>query len=99
MPYNDDAPVTGDRTPLDATADRSVACVELVALASDYLEGTISPELQERIDAHLAGCEGCTTYMDQLRGVVEAAGHLTPEAVPEEAVDRLLDAFRAARSA
>ena len=98
MPHHDDASVTSDKERLVAAADRSVACAELVALASEYLEGTISPELQERIDTHLAGCEGCTMYMDQLRGVVEAAGHLTPDAVPEEAVDRLLDAFRAARS-
>ncbi len=98
MPRHDDAPMTGDSERLDGAADRSVACVELVALASDYLEGTISPELEARIDTHLAGCDGCSMYIDQLRGVVEAAGHLTPDAVPEEAVDRLLDVFRAARS-
>ena len=98
MLRNDDDTVTGDETPFDAAADQSVACVELVALASDYLDGTVSPELRERIDRHLAGCEGCTVYIDQLRSVIDAAGHLAPDAVPEEAVDRLLGVFRAARS-
>ena len=75
----------------------SLACIELVELVTEYLDGTLAPEERVRVDAHLAKCAGCTAYVEQMRQVAAAAGRLTPEAVPEEAVDRLLEAFRNAR--
>ena len=34
-----------------------LACKQLVELAADYLEGALSPELEARFEAHLAGCD------------------------------------------
>ena len=56
-----------------------LACKQLVELAADYLEDALSPQLKSRFEAHLAGCDGCTTYLSQtkqviaeLRGISEA---------------------------
>jgi anti-sigma factor RsiW len=90
-----DQPMTM-RALLDRLLARHLPCVELVELVSDYLDGSLAPRLRSRIDAHLTGCDGCTTYVEQMRRVIEAARRLTADAVPPEAVDRLVGLFRAA---
>ena len=47
-----------------------LACKQLVELAADYLEDALSPELKARFEAHLAGCDGCTTYLSQTQQVI-----------------------------
>ncbi len=74
-----------------------LTCRELVELVTDYLEGALAPAVRSRLETHLAGCAGCQLYVDQMRQTIEAVGRLDPEAVPPEAVDRLLEIFRAAR--
>jgi anti-sigma factor RsiW len=69
-------------------------CRELVELATDYLEGRLSAEERVRFEAHLALCDGCTTYLEQLRQVIRAAGKLEDESLDVGARDTLLAAFR-----
>jgi anti-sigma factor RsiW len=83
---------------LERLIARPLACIELIELASGYLDGDLAPRLRARIDAHLTGCDGCTRYVAQLRRVIEAAGRLVPPTPPAESVARLVDAFRAAPS-
>lgn len=73
-------------------------CQELVELVSDYLEGALSPADRARFDAHLATCEGCTRYVEQMRLTIRLAGRLTAESMSPEARDALLRAFRDWRS-
>jgi MFS family permease len=47
-----------------------LACKQLVELAADYLEDALSPQLKSRFEAHLAGCDGCTTYLSQTQQVI-----------------------------
>ena len=47
-----------------------LACKQLVELAADYLEDALSPQLKSRFEAHLAGCDGCTTYLSQTKQVI-----------------------------
>ena len=42
-------------------------CRDLVELITDYLEERLSPVDRARFEAHLAECEACRTYLDQLR--------------------------------
>ena len=81
----------------DSTA--ALRCDELVELVTPYLEGEMSPAEVARVDDHLALCPGCDAYVDQMRQTIALAGHLPPEALPDEAVDRLLAVFRASREA
>jgi anti-sigma factor RsiW len=75
-------------------AGRDLDCVELVELVTEYLEGALTPAERARVDAHLADCDGCTSYVEQVRMTIVAAGHLAPDDLPPGVMDRLLAAFR-----
>jgi anti-sigma factor RsiW len=69
-------------------------CQELVELVTDYLEGALSPADRERFDRHIAGCDGCTTYLEQMRTTIRLAGRLRPEDISPDAGAALLRSFR-----
>jgi anti-sigma factor RsiW len=71
-----------------------MTCQELVELVTEYLEGTLAPAERGRFEAHLRVCDGCTTYLEQMRQLIGALGRLTEESIPEDAKQTLLDAFR-----
>jgi anti-sigma factor RsiW len=75
-------------------AHRAILCRELVELLTDYLEGVLPPEEVAAVEAHLAVCPGCVSYLDQMRTTIKALGRLPVESVPEDALDELLGAFR-----
>jgi predicted anti-sigma-YlaC factor YlaD len=76
-----------------------VSCNELVEHVTDYLEGAMAPEERLRVDEHLAECDGCTTYLEQMRTTIRLTGMLTEQQVTDEARVALLEAFRDVRSA
>ena len=63
-------------------------------LVTDYLEGALSESDVHGFDAHLTACDGCTTYIAQMRDTIRIAGTLTEESLVPEARDELLAAFR-----
>lgn len=71
-----------------------MTCIELVELVTDYLEGSMPTAERARFDEHISGCEGCTTYMEQLRITIRLTGMLTEEQIALDARAALLDAFR-----
>jgi anti-sigma factor RsiW len=73
------------------------ACKEMVELVTDYLEGALVPEDRARFERHLGACDGCRTYVEQMRQTILVTGSLREEAIPPEAMDRLLVAFRSWR--
>jgi anti-sigma factor RsiW len=77
-----------------ANTYEDLSCQELVELVTDYLEGALPDELQQRFDAHIAHCSGCQTYLEQMRATIRATGTLSIESVSPEAERALLDAFR-----
>lgn len=56
-----------------------LVCQQIVELVSDYLEGNLSRSQRRRFDAHLAGCEHCTEYLQQMRTVILVSGRLRAE--------------------
>lgn len=74
--------------------DREFTCAQLVELVTDYLEQRMSDEDIERFEEHLAFCDGCGTYFDQMRATIAATGRLREADLPPELEERLLDAFR-----
>jgi len=72
---------------------REIACNELVELLTEYLEGTLPPAEADAIEAHLAICEGCENYLDQMRTTIAALGSVPVETLSDDAVDTLLGAF------
>jgi anti-sigma factor RsiW len=71
-----------------------LSCRELIELVTDYLEGALPPVDVARFERHIAGCDGCTTYLAQFRQVIRVTGTLTLDHVSADAEAELLQAFR-----
>ena len=69
-------------------------CDELVELVTEYLDGALDDEAERRVADHLAGCDGCTTYVDQIRQTITTLGSVSP--ADDELSAELRDALRAA---
>jgi anti-sigma factor RsiW len=76
-----------------ASQELDIACQELVEIVTDYLEGALSGADRARFEAHLARCEGCSTYLDQMRRTIELSGRLTEDQIAEPVRTKLLRAF------
>jgi anti-sigma factor RsiW len=76
-----------------------LSCQELVELVTDYVEGALATADAERFEAHVATCDGCGAYLEQLRQVIRASGRLAPDALAPEAERELREAFRGWRAA
>ena len=74
--------------------DRDLTCAEIVELVTEYLEGGLSTEERERFEEHIAFCDWCLTYLDQMRETIAATGRVQLETLPAELEVRLLEAFR-----
>jgi anti-sigma factor RsiW len=79
--------VTDDQLP-------EMPCRELVELVTDYLEDRLSPRDRARVEAHLAECDDCETYVEQMRQTIRVLGRLPEASLSSEAQDALLTAFR-----
>jgi predicted anti-sigma-YlaC factor YlaD len=71
-----------------------LTCKELVEVVSDYLEGSMPAERRLLFEEHLASCDGCRTYLEQMQETIRLAGRLGEEDLGPEARDALLAAFR-----
>ncbi len=72
----------------------AMSCQKLVELITDYLEGALPVAEQVAVEAHLARCDGCTAYLEQMRTTIRLTGMLTEEQIPPEAKQELLRVFR-----
>ena len=72
-----------------------MTCQELTEVLTDYLEGVMPPEQAAELEAHLELCEGCVTYVDQMRETIRTVRALRPEHVEATVTDDVLAAFRA----
>jgi anti-sigma factor RsiW len=84
---------------MSADAMPELTCRELVELVTDYLEDRLSPEARTRFESHLAICDGCQAYLDQMRQTIQTLGRLPEESLSPQARETMLEAFRAWRTA
>lgn len=75
-------------------SERPLTCHELVELVTDYLEDALSLKDRRRVEQHLALCDGCTTYLEQMRETIRLTGMVREEQIPEDQKQALLEAFR-----
>jgi anti-sigma factor RsiW len=76
------------------TPGLTVACQEIVELVTDYLEGALDPDMTAEVEAHLQLCDGCDTYVEQMRATIRELGAVPVETLSETAQSELLRAFR-----
>jgi Putative zinc-finger len=74
--------------------EHGYTCKEIVDLASEYVEGAMTPSQMTQFELHLNFCEGCVAFVDQIRATATMAGRLSEEDISEETKVKLLDAFR-----
>ena len=67
---------------------------EFVELVTAYLDGALDAATARRFVEHLAECDGCDRYLDQIHRTIGELGHLPTDELPAEASDGLLTAFR-----
>jgi anti-sigma factor RsiW len=77
-----------------ASPPGGLACREFVELVTDYLEGALPPGDRARFEAHIAACDHCTAYLEQMRTTLAVVGELDPDGLDPEVERELLDAFR-----
>lgn len=75
---------------------RSVVCQQLVEMVTDYLEGDLNPSVRVALEAHLAQCEHCTGYIQQVRRMLElTAGTIDePADLPADLLTSLTSRYR-----
>jgi anti-sigma factor RsiW len=73
---------------------KDLTCRELVELVTDYFEGALSAADRERFEQHIAKCDWCKIYLDQMRLTIRTVGALTEETLNPQAKEELLAAFR-----
>jgi anti-sigma factor RsiW len=58
---------------------KEFVCQQMVELITDYLEGSLPRAQRRRFDAHIAGCEHCSEYLEQMRATIRLTGRLRAE--------------------
>ena len=74
--------------------EHGYACQEVVELVSEYLEGAMTPEQMTRFELHLNLCDGCSSFVEQVRTTAAMAGRLSEDQIPDEMKAKLLATFR-----
>lgn len=69
-------------------------CRQLVDLVTHYLDRALSEEDRAQVEAHLAECEGCRNYVEQIRVTIQLMNQLYTPAPPAALRDELLSAFQ-----
>ena len=70
-----------------------LSCREVVGLVTDYLEQVLLPQTQEQLEAHLAECPGCVTYLRQIQQTITMLRALADEPALLESKAALLQLF------
>jgi Putative zinc-finger len=78
--------------------EHGYTCKEVVDLAAEYLEGGMTTSQMTRFEMHLNFCDGCFSFVDQIRATAALSGRLSEEQIPADTKSRLLAAFRDWRS-
>ncbi len=71
-----------------------LVCREFVQLVSDYLEGALPERERQRFEAHLAECDGCAGYLDDVARVIGSLNETTLPPPDPHTRETLLRAFR-----
>jgi len=73
--------------------EQQMTCKELVELVTEYLEGSLPEDVRARMDQHLSGCDGCSSYLEQMRQTIRLTGRLQEENLTSQQRDDLLKLF------
>jgi predicted anti-sigma-YlaC factor YlaD len=75
-------------------SEDSLRCRFVVQLLTEYLEDALSSETRARVTDHLAGCDACSAFLDQLQKLIRATGAVDEEQLSPTTKNALLNQFR-----
>ena len=70
-----------------------MSCQEVVELITDYLEGSLSWRQRRRFEKHLAACEHCALYIEQMRVTIRTVGRINADSLAPDTRVALMAAF------
>lgn len=80
----------------DASTAPDLPCRDVVEVITAYLDGALDGSDRRRLEAHLAQCEDCAAYVEQIRvtiaGTERSAGQVPP--LPDDVREGARRAFR-----
>jgi anti-sigma factor RsiW len=71
-----------------------LTCEEIVELITEYLEGSMAPDVRVRFERHVAICPPCRAFLAQMRETIRLSGQVRAESLSGPAREALLAAFR-----
>ena len=74
-----------------------LVCQEFVELVTDYLEDRLPERDRIRFEAHLAECDGCAGYLEDMRRLVGSLHEIVEPLPDPQTREALLEAFRELR--
>jgi predicted anti-sigma-YlaC factor YlaD len=83
---------------LPRSSSDEVVCREFVELVTPYLENALPADERALIERHLDSCDGCRTYLEQMRQTIRAVGHVSHDPITAQTRDEVLAIFRKWRS-
>jgi anti-sigma factor RsiW len=77
-----------------ASPPGDLACRELVEIVTAYLDDGLDAGDRARFERHIAACEHCSAYLEQMRVTLRVVGHIDPDELEPKVERELLAAFR-----
>lgn len=74
-----------------------LTCRQFVEIVTDYLEQQLDEARKLWTDAHLAECDACRAYLEQMQQTIRALRGLADERLDDARRDRILEMMRDAR--
>jgi anti-sigma factor RsiW len=70
-----------------------MTCSQLAPLVTEYLEHALPADQNSSLEAHLADCPHCDTYLGQFRVTIAELGRLPTDAIDPEIHGELIERF------
>ena len=75
----------------------AMSCKQFVEIVTDYLEHQLDEARRLWTDEHLAECDACRAYLEQMRATIRALRGLGDETLDAARREQILAAMRTAR--
>lgn len=73
---------------------RVLDCREVEELSDDYIDGEITPQMQQLVESHLQHCTHCSSLITDLEMVIRSAKELALKPIPNAVHDRFREALK-----
>ena len=80
------------------SAQTEISCQEFVELVTDFIEGQLAEARRIEVEIHLGTCDGCETYLEQIRHTIAALRRLAQDDDFPRTREQALASFRELRS-